>query len=285
SPFRSYSRSTLNANAAGVPNRSTWTEWSITRSAGTNGLTRAGSPPRSAIASRITARSTIAGTPVKSWRITRAGMNGISASADWPGRQAARASTSPASTMRPPAWRRTFSSRIFSVTGARSSSIRSPSTASRKASGRPAPRLPRAPNGSELATDPPSCGRYTRLRGRVPPTVAGPRPDRRPMKAWGGPDRPSDDREETLREIEAAGIDLDPTRAGDVAGEGADHDHDARPHRHPHNQSVPGEPPVIGIVGAGAVGTALGVALTRAGWPVHAVASRDPGRRERFPSP
>ena len=47
---------------------------------------------------------------------------------------------------------------------------------------------------------------------------------------------------------------------------------------------APGEPPVIGIVGAGAVGTALGVALTRAGWPIHAVASRDPGRRERFRS-
>jgi predicted short-subunit dehydrogenase-like oxidoreductase (DUF2520 family) len=41
---------------------------------------------------------------------------------------------------------------------------------------------------------------------------------------------------------------------------------------------------VIGIVGAGAVGTALGVALSRAGWPIHAVASRDAGRRERFRS-
>ncbi len=40
--------------------------------------------------------------------------------------------------------------------------------------------------------------------------------------------------------------------------------------------------PVIGIVGAGAVGTALGVALSRAGWQVGAVASRDPGRRARF---
>ena len=35
----------------------------MTRSAGTSGLTRAGSPPSSAIASRITARSTTAGTP------------------------------------------------------------------------------------------------------------------------------------------------------------------------------------------------------------------------------
>jgi predicted short-subunit dehydrogenase-like oxidoreductase (DUF2520 family) len=41
---------------------------------------------------------------------------------------------------------------------------------------------------------------------------------------------------------------------------------------------------VIGIVGAGHVGTSLGVALHRAGWPVGAVASRDAGRRERFRS-
>ena len=35
-------------------------------------------------------------------------------------------------------------------------------------------------------------------------------------------------------------------------------------------------------MGAGAVGSALGLALSRAGWPVVAVASRDAGRRERF---
>ena len=55
-------------------------------------------------------------------------------------------------------------------------------------------------------------------------------------------------------------------------------------HAHPHRRSDPGEPPAIGIVGAGAVGTALGAALARAGWPVVAVASRDPRRRERFRS-
>ena len=63
------------------------------------------------------------------------------------------------------------------------------------------------------------------------------------------------------------------------------HDHaDGEPHdhAHPHQHSDPGEPPFIGIVGAGAVGSALGVALTRAGWPITAVASRDPVRRERF---
>jgi len=44
------------------------------------------------------------------------------------------------------------------------------------------------------------------------------------------------------------------------------------------------EPPLVGIIGAGAVGTALGAALHRAGWPVVAVASRDADRRERFRS-
>jgi predicted short-subunit dehydrogenase-like oxidoreductase (DUF2520 family) len=61
------------------------------------------------------------------------------------------------------------------------------------------------------------------------------------------------------------------------------HDHDAGlPHAHPHRRSEPGEAPLVGIVGAGAVGTALGAALYRAGWPVVAVASRDAARRERF---
>jgi predicted short-subunit dehydrogenase-like oxidoreductase (DUF2520 family) len=50
---------------------------------------------------------------------------------------------------------------------------------------------------------------------------------------------------------------------------------------HPHQHGGQGAPSV-GIVGAGAVGTALGVAIARAGWPVVAVASRDAGRRERF---
>ncbi len=75
-------------------------------------------------------------------------------------------------------------------------------------------------------------------------------------------------RAETRAEIEAAGIDLDPSPPGE--------------HAHPHQHSGPGERPTTGIVGAGAVGTALGVALSRAGWPVVAVASRDPARRERF---
>jgi predicted short-subunit dehydrogenase-like oxidoreductase (DUF2520 family) len=92
------------------------------------------------------------------------------------------------------------------------------------------------------------------------------------MRSWGRlpGDDPERDRAEKEAAIEAAGIDLHPeTPAG---------------HAHPHERSEPGEPPVIGIVGAGAVGTALGVALSRAGWPVHAVSSRDEARRERFRS-
>jgi predicted short-subunit dehydrogenase-like oxidoreductase (DUF2520 family) len=123
------------------------------------------------------------------------------------------------------------------------------------------------------------------------------------MKAWDEPvkpgqgDRPTDDRDETLDEIRAAGIDLDPVSPADrrramIRGEDPDaadhehgHSHDGplpEGHAHPHVHSDPGEPPIIGIVGAGAVGTALGLALHRAGWPIHAVASRDAGRRERF---
>ena len=113
------------------------------------------------------------------------------------------------------------------------------------------------------------------------------------MKAWGDPDeeaRVDRARDDTIRALEDAGIDLDPASPAEQArvagGSGEPHEHaidpDVEPHAHPHVQSQPGEPPVIGIVGAGAVGTALGVALDRAGWRIHAVASRHPQRRERF---
>jgi predicted short-subunit dehydrogenase-like oxidoreductase (DUF2520 family) len=116
-----------------------------------------------------------------------------------------------------------------------------------------------------------------------------PRPtDGRPVKAWGDlpGDDPARDREEMKKAIDAAGIDLDPEpyghRHGDDEAAGAT---DATGHHaHPHQHSGPGETPYTGIVGAGAVGTALGLALSRAGWPIHAVASRDQGRRERFAS-
>lgn len=110
------------------------------------------------------------------------------------------------------------------------------------------------------------------------------------MKAWGRPgsEEPGgsgngqgEDRAETIKAIEEAGIDLDPLPPGQHRHGSEIHQHD---HPHPHAHTEPGEPPIIGIIGAGAVGTALGVALTRAGWPIHAVASRDADRRERFRS-
>jgi hypothetical protein len=65
--------STFFLNASWVPKKSTITEWSMTRSTGDSGLIFFGSPPSFTIASRIAARSTTAGTPVKSCISTRAG--------------------------------------------------------------------------------------------------------------------------------------------------------------------------------------------------------------------
>ncbi len=125
SPLRSYSRSTLIRNAASDPYWSTWTEWSMTRSAGTSGLTLSGSPPMSAIASRMAARSTTHGTPVKSWRMTRAGRNGSSiVPGSVSGRQAASVARSLAVTRPLPdaACRAAFSMRTLTVYGSRSRS-------------------------------------------------------------------------------------------------------------------------------------------------------------------
>jgi predicted short-subunit dehydrogenase-like oxidoreductase (DUF2520 family) len=107
------------------------------------------------------------------------------------------------------------------------------------------------------------------------------------VRAWPDPDElrgigpGAGDDDPRLRELRDRGIDLDPSPPG--RHRHGDESH-ASDHAHPHVHSGPGEPPVVGIVGAGAVGTALGVALARAGWPVGAVASRDAARRERFRS-
>ena len=66
----------------------------MTRSTRCSGLMRLGSPPIARMASRMLARSTTTGTPVKSCRSTRAGVNAISRSSPAFGVQLARATTS-----------------------------------------------------------------------------------------------------------------------------------------------------------------------------------------------
>jgi predicted short-subunit dehydrogenase-like oxidoreductase (DUF2520 family) len=107
------------------------------------------------------------------------------------------------------------------------------------------------------------------------------------MRAWDemeeavrrAAERRAEDTAETLRELEGEGVDLDPSMPGHHRHGDLEH---ASDHVHPHAHTEPGQRPVTGIVGAGSVGLALGVALSRAGWPVGAVASRDAGRRARF---
>ena len=121
----------------------------MTSSAGASGLTRAGSPPSSRTASRMVARSTTAGTPVKSCITTRAGVKRISRSGSADGSQPASARTSSAVTSAPSSVRRRFSSRTFRLNGSRSA----PSTApSRWISYEESPtdRVPRAPKESAL---------------------------------------------------------------------------------------------------------------------------------------
>jgi hypothetical protein len=83
SRLRSNSRSLLICSAIPELKASTWTEWSITRSTGTSGLTlwaEEGSPVMRTTAARIAARSTTAGTPVKSCSTTRPGVKATSVS-------------------------------------------------------------------------------------------------------------------------------------------------------------------------------------------------------------
>ncbi len=78
SSFLSNSISMLKLSASPDAYLSTCTEWSITKSAFLFGFIHFGSPPMSAIAFLMDAKSTIAGTPVKSCNSTLAGLNGTS---------------------------------------------------------------------------------------------------------------------------------------------------------------------------------------------------------------
>ena len=120
--------SMLRSIAFALPNESICTEWSMTSSAGASGFTLSGSPPSSLTASRIVARSTMHGTPVKSCMTTRAGVNWIS----WLG--SADASHEPRVRMwsavmfAPSSVRRRFSRSTLRLNG----SFFEPSTASRR---------------------------------------------------------------------------------------------------------------------------------------------------------
>src|ERR1017187_166551 len=114
--------------AASVPYSSTCTEWSITRSTGWSGLIFDALPPSFASASRMAARSTTHGTPVKSCSSTRAVRNAISLSTRSRTFQVAIASTSAAFTNAPSSFRRRFSRRIFRENGSVATEL--PGTAS-----------------------------------------------------------------------------------------------------------------------------------------------------------
>ena len=139
----------------------------MTSSAGTSGLISAGSPPMSAIASRIAARSTTAGTPVKSCMTTRAGVKAISFDGAAAGSHDASASMSAASTDPLPSVRSRFSSRIFSENGSRATSKREASASSRKRSTvrSPTVRVLRASKLFVDKEDSPGVGRHAPRQG------------------------------------------------------------------------------------------------------------------------
>ncbi len=91
----------------------------MTSSAGDSGLIRPGSPPSACMASRIAARSTTAGTPVKSCNTTREGVKAISVDGSADASQFASATISSAVTSIPFSLRSRFSSRIFNAKGSR----------------------------------------------------------------------------------------------------------------------------------------------------------------------
>src|SRR5262249_20886995 len=101
----------------------------MTSSTDCRGLIFFGSPPIFAMASRIAARSTTHGTPVKSCSNTRLGVKAISLSGSLEGSQRARASMSSLRTETPSSVRSRFSKRILSENGRRLASGRIFSTA------------------------------------------------------------------------------------------------------------------------------------------------------------
>ncbi len=95
----------------------------MTSSTGWSGLILVGSPPIRFMASRIAARSTTAGTPVKSCSSTRLGRKAISRLGIALASHLPRPVMSSAVTVVPSSLRSRFSRRIFSEKGSRLRSI------------------------------------------------------------------------------------------------------------------------------------------------------------------
>ena len=117
---------------------------------------------------------------------------------------------------------------------------------------------------------------------RTAPDPAAPRRGRR-MKAWRdlpGRRPGARPRRDARRPIEAAGIDLDPVPPGHHRH--GDDDPRERPRPPARALAARASRRSSGSSGPARSGPRSGVALSRAGWPIHAVASRDAGRRERF---
>lgn len=106
------------------------------------------------------------------------------------------------------------------------------------------------------------------------------------MRAWSDSTPPPPGDPTTLEELRRAAGDATDAAAPDPTLPVGAHRHGdeihLEAHAHPHVAAPDDGRPVIGIVGGGPVGQALGAALVAAGWQVGAVASRDPARRERF---
>jgi len=134
SRFLSNSIAAFRSSASFDAKTSTCTEWSTTRSTGTSGLILEGSAPKRFTAARIEARSTTAGTPVKSWRMTRAGMKGSSTSRGAFASHAARFRASASVTSSPSTLRSTDSRSTLIEKGRRSRPGQTPvrSSASRR---------------------------------------------------------------------------------------------------------------------------------------------------------
>src|SRR5512143_3400259 len=118
----------LRSSASRVPAASTWIEWSTTMSTGTSGSILFGSRPSFCAAERIAARSANSGTPVKSCRITRATVKGISSVRSALGFQPASCLTCSGVTLTPSQFLSTDSSTMRIETGSRDTDV--PSAAS-----------------------------------------------------------------------------------------------------------------------------------------------------------